>query len=172
MGFYLCIASNGVPPSISKRYYVKVLCELTGIRWDGCLSTPLHRCDIFFIIIDTARKTMLFTTGFFIFCNGLLLFGFYDSFLYFRPFHPALFNNNTQKNVANDFFLKLGFLDDASNTLLTPDKLNRKNTNNKSRSPPFSRKSDSQKSGDKTSMTRGIKRPDQIMSTKCKSFVL
>lgn len=27
MGSYLCIASNGVPPSVSKRYYVNVLCE-------------------------------------------------------------------------------------------------------------------------------------------------
>jgi len=29
MGSYLCIASNGVPPSISKRYYVNVRCKCT-----------------------------------------------------------------------------------------------------------------------------------------------
>lgn len=27
MGTYLCIASNGVPPSVSKRYSVHVQCE-------------------------------------------------------------------------------------------------------------------------------------------------
>lgn len=27
MGSYLCIASNGVPPSVSKRYYVDVRCK-------------------------------------------------------------------------------------------------------------------------------------------------
>lgn len=28
MGGYLCIASNGVPPSVSKRFDVQVMCEL------------------------------------------------------------------------------------------------------------------------------------------------
>lgn len=35
MGVYYCIASNGVPPSVSKRVAVTVLCELAGhiLRW-------------------------------------------------------------------------------------------------------------------------------------------
>ena len=41
MGAYLCIASNGVPPSVSKRIIVDVECEyrtesLLGIERDIC----------------------------------------------------------------------------------------------------------------------------------------
>lgn len=35
MGSYLCIASNGVPPSVSKRYYVNVRCKSTRITTGG-----------------------------------------------------------------------------------------------------------------------------------------
>ncbi|KAJ8918971.1 hypothetical protein NQ315_016873 [Exocentrus adspersus] len=37
MAVYLCIASNGVPPSISKRVQLKVQCEF--IKYTGTLGT-------------------------------------------------------------------------------------------------------------------------------------
>lgn len=33
MGAYLCIASNGVPPSVSKRMKVQVHCKFTYMPW-------------------------------------------------------------------------------------------------------------------------------------------
>lgn len=36
MGPYHCIASNGVPPTVSKRFRVKVLCEFQ-------IALPIHR---------------------------------------------------------------------------------------------------------------------------------
>lgn len=48
MGDYLCIASNGVPPTVSKRIRVSVDCELSSIsvyrrRKNRSSSTPLSR---------------------------------------------------------------------------------------------------------------------------------
>lgn len=41
MGVYLCIASNGVPPTVSKRITVDVECELNGnTPRAGGLSVP------------------------------------------------------------------------------------------------------------------------------------
>lgn len=42
MGGYLCIASNGIPPSVSKRYDVQVNCKLIimELLWYGI------RCDV------------------------------------------------------------------------------------------------------------------------------
>lgn len=39
MGGYLCIASNGIPPSVSKRYDIQVNCKWPIIR-DGSDANP------------------------------------------------------------------------------------------------------------------------------------
>ena len=33
MGFYLCIASNGIPPTVSKRYYIDVFCKYKYVKY-------------------------------------------------------------------------------------------------------------------------------------------
>ena len=39
MGSYLCIASNGVPPSVSKRITLKVECEYTPVECEYASSS-------------------------------------------------------------------------------------------------------------------------------------
>lgn len=42
MGGYLCIASNGIPPSVSKRYDVQVNCKCP-INWRLYPRNPLEK---------------------------------------------------------------------------------------------------------------------------------
>lgn len=54
MGAYLCIASNGVPPSVSKRIKVSVDCEYGALNTDADLSiqrTTRRRTTVCFEII-------------------------------------------------------------------------------------------------------------------------
>lgn len=44
MGGYMCIASNGVPPTISKRYEVQVNCKYMKI-WKGFVSHVPYAVD-------------------------------------------------------------------------------------------------------------------------------
>jgi hypothetical protein len=41
MGAYLCIASNGIPPPVSKRFVVQVQCEYVTTN-DREKRVPLH----------------------------------------------------------------------------------------------------------------------------------
>lgn len=43
MGAYLCIATNGVPPSVSKRIILDVECK--------CLSVRVVKCSVMFKVI-------------------------------------------------------------------------------------------------------------------------
>ena len=43
MGGYLCIASNGIPPSVSKRYDVQVNCKWLIILIDCNLRLKFYR---------------------------------------------------------------------------------------------------------------------------------
>ena len=47
IGAYFCIASNGVPPSISKRIELRVQCKL--IILDQLLRTPLGTLAFYYI---------------------------------------------------------------------------------------------------------------------------
>ena len=40
MGVYLCIATNGVPPSVSKRIHVSVDCESFQTFYIACFKNP------------------------------------------------------------------------------------------------------------------------------------
>lgn len=44
MGVYLCIATNGVPPSVSKRVVVDVECK--------CISAALHLCLLLYMFCN------------------------------------------------------------------------------------------------------------------------
>lgn len=46
MGAYLCIASNGVPPTVSKRVMLIVHCTFR-LDWPGCI--PFALLTIFFL---------------------------------------------------------------------------------------------------------------------------
>lgn len=46
MGAYLCIASNGVPPSVSKRIQIKVHCKYTS-NLHYFLNIKTVRCVVF-----------------------------------------------------------------------------------------------------------------------------
>lgn len=43
MGAYLCIASNGVPPSVSKRIKVSVDCEYGAVNTDAVYRFSIER---------------------------------------------------------------------------------------------------------------------------------
>ena len=43
MGDYLCVASNGIPPSTSKKYRIRVQCELMfTLNYLGTVGLPLQ----------------------------------------------------------------------------------------------------------------------------------
>jgi hypothetical protein len=51
MGAYLCIASNGVPPSVSKRMKVQVHCELPALLLFSFIEFIIKN------FLEIARKT-------------------------------------------------------------------------------------------------------------------
>lgn len=55
MGAYLCIASNGVPPTVSKRVKVSVDCEYFE-NLGTCLIYFLNRIALYFLRDNIVRK--------------------------------------------------------------------------------------------------------------------
>lgn len=60
MGAYLCIASNGVPPTVSKRVKVSVDCELTFENKYSATNVAIQ-VEHISTKFDTNLKTMVIT---------------------------------------------------------------------------------------------------------------
>lgn len=46
MGVYLCIASNGIPPTVMKQIKVSVDCEYIPLNYLALLFTIIYRCTL------------------------------------------------------------------------------------------------------------------------------
>ena len=59
MGAYLCIASNGVPPTISKRIMVSVHCKSSGSFHLVTLPIAIVSSPGSVVVVSKDRKTLL-----------------------------------------------------------------------------------------------------------------
>ncbi|XP_043483116.1 protein CEPU-1-like [Leptopilina heterotoma] len=58
MGSYLCIASNGIPPTVSKRYYVNVLFKPTVTIDNQLIAAPIDKKVSLFCSVESSPKSL------------------------------------------------------------------------------------------------------------------
>lgn len=60
MGAYLCIASNGVPPTVSKRIMLIVQCKWTQLTHVGDKECLVSRLFVYSLVLGIFERSYLF----------------------------------------------------------------------------------------------------------------